>query len=66
MPIDNSASIGIRRYCFFVYSIFFAFRPKAPLIVCEMCGMIGNEMRRERKHLVTKRWGGRVEETRMR
>ena len=55
MPIDNSASFlnaQIVRSCFFntvVCSCVFAFRPNAPLVFCDMCGRIGNEMHRKKK-----------------
>ena len=65
MPIDNSASIGMRRRVrFFVYSntvvlfVFFASRPNDPLIFfCKKIrGRVCNEMPGKRKRLGTKKW----------
>ena len=40
----------------FSFFLFFAFSSECPARFFEICGRIGNEMPRERKLLVTKRW----------
>ena len=59
MPIDKSAGIWVRRWCFFVYSTLLYFRvfifcisaecPSRFFFFFEICGRIGNEMPSKRK-----------------
>ena len=48
-----------------MFVVSFAFRPHALSFVGEVCGRIGIDMHRKRKHLVMKRWVGSIEQKKM-